>query len=250
MRLYPGHFLHRRAFSATDGEIGHCSDLLIDDRDWTVRYLVVDTGRWLPGRQVVLSPLEIAPHRPLDSEGQIRTRLSRRQIEESPPLQEHAPVSRQLEAQLSAYYGWPAYWEGGSLWGNSALLPTAPMPTPAPMIENREALENLEKEHHLRSTEELRHYTHHDTDGEFGHAVDFLIDADHWQTQFTVIKTGRWFGGRSIAVPVSWIDQVQVAQKTIHTKKDRPAIEACPETDASGVVNEADAQALFAHFGE
>jgi hypothetical protein len=38
------------SMGATDGEIGHVSDFLFDDHEWTVRYLVASTGTWLPGR--------------------------------------------------------------------------------------------------------------------------------------------------------------------------------------------------------
>ena len=44
---------------ATDGEIGSVQDLYFDDHSWTIRYLVVDTGTWLPGRQVLISPRSI-----------------------------------------------------------------------------------------------------------------------------------------------------------------------------------------------
>ena len=40
---------------ATDGEIGGVSDLIVDDREMKLRYLVIDTGNWLPGKKVVLS---------------------------------------------------------------------------------------------------------------------------------------------------------------------------------------------------
>ena len=37
--------LEHYAVSATDGDIGHVADFLLDDERWIVRYLVVD--RWL-----------------------------------------------------------------------------------------------------------------------------------------------------------------------------------------------------------
>lgn len=249
MKLYSTKLLHRRAFAATDGEIGHCSDILIDDRDWTIRYLVVDTGRWLPGRQVVLSPFEIARHGPLGADGLIQTKLTREAIEESPPLQEHAPISRRLETQLAAYYGWPAYWEGGALWGDSTLLPSTPMPAARMAVDTDEdVFKNLEKEHHLHSTEALRHYTHHGSDGDFGHATDFLFDPGHWQTRFTIIKTGHWFGGRTRAFPMRWISRVEVLDKTIHTDKTRADLEACPEAESSKILDDAASEDLIAHF--
>ena len=44
------------AVRAEDGEIGHVKDVLVDDRTWAVRYLVVDTGHWWGGKTVLVSP--------------------------------------------------------------------------------------------------------------------------------------------------------------------------------------------------
>jgi hypothetical protein len=44
---------------ATDGPIGRVRELLFDDHRWVVRYLVVDTGKWLPGRRVLISPISV-----------------------------------------------------------------------------------------------------------------------------------------------------------------------------------------------
>jgi uncharacterized protein YrrD len=41
---------------ASDGEIGHVEDFIIDDKNWTLQYFVVNIGNWLPGRKVLVSP--------------------------------------------------------------------------------------------------------------------------------------------------------------------------------------------------
>lgn len=41
---------------ATNGEIGHVADFMVNDQNWAIRYLVVDTGNWLPGKKVLISP--------------------------------------------------------------------------------------------------------------------------------------------------------------------------------------------------
>ena len=41
---------------ATDGEIGHVQDFVVNDEGWAIQYLVVDTGTWLPGRKVLIAP--------------------------------------------------------------------------------------------------------------------------------------------------------------------------------------------------
>src|SRR5262245_4340906 len=45
------------SLAAKDGEIGKVKELYFDDQNWTVRYVVVDTGGWLSGRKVLLAPL-------------------------------------------------------------------------------------------------------------------------------------------------------------------------------------------------
>lgn len=52
--------LRRVTIAAMDGELGSVRDLYFDDRSWTVRYLVVDTGSGLPDRRrVLVSPKSV-----------------------------------------------------------------------------------------------------------------------------------------------------------------------------------------------
>jgi len=69
---------------ATDGEIGHVDDVLIDERTWTVRYLVVDTSNWIGGRSVLISPATIGS---VDSVHKaIQVALTREAIKNSPSV--------------------------------------------------------------------------------------------------------------------------------------------------------------------
>src|SRR5471030_1507495 len=100
---------HRLA--ATDGDIGHIKDFYFDDNTWAVRYLVVDAGSWLVGRQVLLSPFAFGR---FDLVAKVLpVCLTKQQIENSTPIDTHRPVSRQYEENYYGYYGWPAYWQGG-----------------------------------------------------------------------------------------------------------------------------------------
>jgi len=98
---------------AQDGEIGRCKDFLFGDRHWAIRYMVADTRKWLPGRKVLVSPIALGD--PDWKRGRFPVMLTCRQIEESPPLDEDEPVSRQYETRWFDYYGWPYYWAGGNV---------------------------------------------------------------------------------------------------------------------------------------
>jgi hypothetical protein len=96
---------------AEDGDIGRSKDFLLDDEQWTVRYLVADTGGWLTGRRVLISPISL--DRPDWAGGRFPVRLTRKQIEAAPGLDEDAPASRRYEMQHHAYYGYPYSGERG-----------------------------------------------------------------------------------------------------------------------------------------
>ena len=44
---------------ASDAAIGHVEDFLFDDQSWAIRYAIVDTRNWLPGKHVLLPPERI-----------------------------------------------------------------------------------------------------------------------------------------------------------------------------------------------
>jgi hypothetical protein len=86
-----------------DGEIGKVKEFYFDDRHWTIRYLVADTGNWLTGRQVLISPYALTA---VNNKAQnIAVDLTRQQIEDSPSLDSDKPVSRQFETPTMGIMG-------------------------------------------------------------------------------------------------------------------------------------------------
>ena len=82
--------LHGYKLHALDGVIGDVDEFFFDDVHWTVRYLVADTGSWLTGRQVLLSPYALVK---VDKdEKSIIVNLTKKQIEESPSLESDKPI--------------------------------------------------------------------------------------------------------------------------------------------------------------
>ena len=93
---------------ARDGGIGTVEQFYFDDVSWAVRYLVVDTGDWMTDRLVLVSPLAL---RQVEWESKrLDVALTKEQIEKSPSIDKHKPVSRQHEAAYLGYYGYPSYW--------------------------------------------------------------------------------------------------------------------------------------------
>ena len=82
---------------AIDGTIGKLDDFYFDDEDWSIRYLVVDTGSWLSGRKVLISPVMVGHAGWLAR--RLPVALTRAQVEHSPGIDTRKPVSRQHEAR-------------------------------------------------------------------------------------------------------------------------------------------------------
>jgi len=95
---------------ATDGEIGEVSDVLVGDSDLKLRYLVIDTGSWLPGRKVLLSTAWLSSVEP--GKEAVVVNADKKRIKEAPPYEPGAIVDRPYEMRLHDYYGFPYYWQG------------------------------------------------------------------------------------------------------------------------------------------
>ncbi|NTV75687.1 MAG: PRC-barrel domain containing protein, partial [Holophaga sp.] len=104
VRFIRGYHLH-----ATDGDVGHVDDFIVDDETWQIRYLVVSTGSWFTGRQVLVSPLWAT--QVSWEESKIDLGLTRQEIKDCPEWDPSAPVNRSYEQRLFDYYGRPVYWD-------------------------------------------------------------------------------------------------------------------------------------------
>jgi RNA polymerase-binding protein DksA len=95
---------------AKDGDIGHVQDFIIDDKTWAIRYMVVDTVNWWPGKKVVIAPQWI--ERVSWEESKVFVDLSRERIKKAPEYNPTAMLSRQYEDGLYAHYRRSKYWDG------------------------------------------------------------------------------------------------------------------------------------------
>jgi hypothetical protein len=222
--------LYGDKLGASDGDIGHVKDFYFDDHNWAVRYVVADTGTWLTSRQVLLSPHAFGS---LDQAGKVlRVNLTRKQIEHSPSIESHKPVSRQYEEEYYRYYGWPYYWQGDGLWGMSGFpileLPAKPLPSePATASGPRPKRADA----HLRSTQAVKGYHIQASDGINGHVCDFMMDDKSWAIVQLVIKTGHRLSGKDVLIPTKDVDRISYEESTIFVSLSMEAVEQSPAPD-------------------
>ena len=229
---------------ARDGHIGHCSDFLFDDTNWTVRYIVADTRKWLPGRKVLISPIAIDDINAIKRS--LNVHLVREQVETSPPLDTDAPVSRQYEIAYNRHYRWEHYWDGESVWG-AYQLPrplslSAGEKTPPVAVDNAP---------NLRSTKEVAGYHVQAIDKDIGHIEDFIMDQDSWIIRYLVIDTSNWLpGSRKVLVPPDWAERVDWSRRKVLVNQTSEQIRSSPRYDPTFPVNRKLKVTLYDFYGK
>ena len=223
-----------------DGEIGKVEEFYFDDKHWVARYLIADSGNWLTGRRVLLSPYALGAVS--NTKHHITVDLSKKQIEGSPGLDRDKPVSKQFEESYWGYYGYPMYWSGSHTWG------------PYPYImRDREQWKNYAKaerswDPHLRSTSAVTGYHVEAKDGAIGHVEDFVIDDETWAIRYLIVDTRNWWPGKRVLIATQWIERVSWSESKVFIHLSREAIKNSPEfTDESALTRDYE-DALHRHY--
>ena len=225
--------------TATDGEIGHIRQAYFDDEAWAIRYLVVDTGTWLSGREVLISPYSVK--QPVGNVKNVDVSLTRQQVIDSPVTDTHQPVSRRHEREYLSYYAYPEYWGGGDLWAMSAL-PLLPPPLPKSVETETELAARdqdlLPEDVHLRSSAHVTGYDIQATDDSIGHVKDFIFDDESWAIRYLVVDTRNWWpGGKKVLLATKWIDRIEWADRMVYTTLTREQVKDSPEYDEESAVD-------------
>ena len=205
--------LYGKKLAASDGDIGHVKDFYFDDQRWAVRYVVADTGSWLPGRMVLISPHAFGN---IYQDGDwLLVNQTRKEIENSPPVESQKPVSRQYEEEHYRYYVYPSYWNGAELWGGAGFPGIPAQDLKQPNEESQYFRSSNGEDPHLRSAKEVGGYHIQTREGAVGHVADFMMDEKSWAIDHLVIETGLWFFGKDIALSPKDIDRISYEESKV-----------------------------------
>lgn len=226
--------------NGVDGEIGSVKEFFFDDKFWTVRYLVANTGNWFTNRQVLISPYLIQS---VDKDAKIvNINLTKQQIYDSPEWESDKPVSRQYEESYNTYYGTPVYWGGTSMWGTYPYL----------MRDqdkwNTSTEEKASWDPNLRSTKDVSGHDFQATDGEIGHVDDFIIDDDTWTIRYFMLETNNWFTSRKTLISTEWIDHISWDDEKVYVNLSRETINNVPTYEAERELTRDYENQLHSHY--
>ncbi|GDY14657.1 hypothetical protein LBMAG53_35350 [Planctomycetota bacterium] len=213
---------------ASDGELGFVKDFYFDDRNWVIRYLVADTGSWLSERLVLIPPHALGI---VERAGQrLQVHLTRRQIEDSPSIDHHKPVSRQYEESYYQHYGLPFYWQGDSLWGITGFPPRNLAVPPQKRNLSDVALGYAAgPDAHLRSTVAVHGYQAHGKHSRVGQVTDFVIDDQSWAIRYLVVRTNPAQADSEVLVPIAKVSGVSYAESSVRVTCTAEEIRQSPD---------------------
>jgi hypothetical protein len=223
-----------------DGRFGRVREFYFDDLHWTVRYLVADTGDWLPGRTVLISPYSLgAVSRDKKS---LFVNLTRRRIEDGPSVETDKPVSQQFELAHSEHFGWPPYWSGPHLWGGRSYVE-----------RDREKWARARPEgqlwdYRLRSTKEVARYQVEASDGPMGQVEDFVLDDEAWALRYLVVDTRAWWPGARVLIAPKWIERVSWGDGKVLVNLSREAVKASPPYSREDLLTRDYEERLHEHY--
>ncbi|MEW5745310.1 MAG: PRC-barrel domain-containing protein [Nitrospirota bacterium] len=222
--------LYGYAVRAEDGDVGNVEDLLFDDLSWKVRYLVVDLGRRISGKKILIAPGAFGTP---DWEHEVfPVSLTRQQAEQGPGIDADRPVSRQGVRAFPDYSGREPAW---------STLVYGKAGTARPEGERKDDL-------HLRSTKEVSGYTLLATDGEAGQVEDFLVSDDEWTIRYLVIDTGEWLQGRRVLIAAQWVTGFALTQQALRVDLTRESIKNSPQYDPAIQVSRGYEEQLYDYY--
>jgi sporulation protein YlmC with PRC-barrel domain len=206
------------AVRASDGEVGKVSELYFDDAGWEVRYLVVDTARWLPGRKVLLPAAAVIGVRP--DRGVVDVALTRDQVRRGPSRASDMPIALQRRASLRARHNWAIDLAGEAL----AAVPEA-FATPAfdPINAGGRPFDP-----HLRTTRVVLGLRLRAGADEVGVVDDLIVDEDEWTVRYAVIRLG---GGRRVLLLPQFLRDIRIEESVAVTDLPAHAVLECPVLD-------------------
>jgi hypothetical protein len=232
---------------ATDGELGTVDQFYFDDETWAIRYLTVETGGWLGGRLVLISPFSVVRADLLDK--RLDVALTKKQVEKSPDINTHLPISRQHEATYLGYYGYPYYWAGPYMWG-PAFYPAGLASPPSASAETMaDRIRKESTDSHLRSTEAVTGYDIEAADGEIGHVEGFVVDDEAWAIRYIEVATRNWWPGNKVLVSPAWVERVSWTDSKVFVGLSREAIKNAPEYADSTPITREYENRLHLHYG-
>jgi len=226
----------------SDGKIGNLRTIYFDRETMKVLYMVVDTRKWLPGKQVLLSPNKII--KPLEGKSRIDIELAKEELEKQPHPEYEKPLAVMKEEQMLRGL-FPS-----ALWFPAGVEPQLNFDGNYLMLMNDDELkENPEKTTKVRSTKHIEGYRIEALDGKIGHLDDFIVDTADWKIRYLVVDTSRILPGKKVIISPEWVKEYDWEGKRVIVDHTKGEIKDSPGFDPYDPINRKYEAVLYDYYG-
>lgn len=211
---------------ATDGEMGKVKDIYFDDHSWAIRYAQIDTNKWLPTRNVYVSP---SSFKGVNVEDElVEVNHTKETIKNSPTIPADSEISTANEESLTEYYGWNRYWRGQNLWGavDRPFVPKIPDQDEENAKKRTEMEMNENRNYVLLNESDTLGMKVHGHDGKMGEVTDLVFDDEYWKIQYLAIKFVKLPAERYYLIDTKHITSVEWTEKDLYVDLKADYLEA------------------------
>jgi sporulation protein YlmC with PRC-barrel domain len=236
---------------AADGEIGKVNDFYFNEKEWTTRYLVIDTGPWFLGDKVLVVPSALG--KPNWAAESFPVDLTREQIKESPNVNTALPISKQKQIALHEYFRWPSYWN------TAAPISTSALPSVTPTFKNdtpekdhkRKVFEHMMQQNAtLRSAKEVIGYRVKGEDGGLGRVDDIILDDETWKLVYLVLDTSSILqNGKKTLIAIPWIKWISYKGQEVQLELRQQIITESPPYDPETPITRSYEEVIYDYHG-
>ncbi len=227
---------------ASDKEVGKVRDFLFDDHLWTVRYVVVETGKWLHEKEVLISPSKLGE--PDWGKMTIPLMCASSEVEKAPGIYDDLPVSMREKIDLSRYEIWSPSWP---LFGTAVTgVPISPVHSGTKTEKEDDPIVG---DPHLRSVHEVAGYKVVTSEGESARVEDFIVETGAWVIRYFVIELYPQYTEKRVLVSPEWVEDINWGEASVHLDLDRQTLIESPDFDPEAPINKVYEAKVYDFYG-
>lgn len=195
---------------ATDADVGKVEDFFVDDRTWSVRYMLVRTGGLFSGASAVIPAACL--DQPNTQTRTIPVKFGKSELE-SLAEATAKPVAEEMRAMAKALYG------------------KADDRRDRGFIRVGCRTNQEEAASSLRSVRELASYQIETRNGPCGICTDLLADLSEWTAPYMVVNTKEWRPHAHVLAPTTWVSEISWRDMEIEMSTSRDKIQHAQRFD-------------------
>ena len=216
---------------ANDGQIGKIKDYYFDEKNWVVRYLLIDSCGYLNRSNGFISTSSVSNIDMRANKIHVNFSISKIGLN-TKTKKETNPREKKIDIQFSDFFERPSYW--GFL---DSPWVVGPQGVIYENIPGKNEIRLPSGQPNLPSYNQITRYQVHAIDAFLGQIVDILVNEDTWQFQFLELEKENWTDWQSTLLPYDLIERLNPGARNIEVLTNRNLVLTSPTYNPKSLPN-------------